>query len=271
VAQKYKQYKNFKVLDRIKDFLLIVTSSIAVFAFIRTCVQDETLNNINYNLQSIQYQPRLKLIGIPEMKQINVDTLIVNVNEENPESVSLKFDLTIYSKVKITNLSDNALADFVLLVAVDTISNVKDYLMGKSVPDSIDYNIRSYDELDEKNILPKDTIESFKTIKISHITNNRYIFHIIYLYKNELGNYYHSHTLIPYTFVSKSLSVPFKNLPNITFEQYKDFLYNYFYDSLKNGKLMQPGKPVTFYETYNKTERELVKIHLKKLIPGIKL
>jgi len=246
--------------EQTRNIVLVLTFLLAIANFFRTCEQEEEIKDITYNVNSLQFQPRLKLVGIPEITKVTLDTFKL---EYDQDKIQLKFDsIIVNSKIKVTNLSDNALASFVLLLYTDTIPNVKDYFIGKKILDSVYYNYREHDILDKRDILPNDTTVLTTTINVKHISN-RYILNYIILYKNELGNFYHTHILVPYSF--KPLA--FRTEILSTFEQYKDSIYSFIYSSIVNNKMMAIGTPVSFYEIYNKDETELVKNHLKRLIP----
>ncbi len=265
-----------RFFDSIKDWIAIAVSVFGIIAFVRTCAHENEIKNLNYDLLSLGHQPRLKLAGSPRISRISIDTLSVKLREhpdqhsgelKDPHVLDIKFELTIESKLKITNTSENSLGKILVFMSTDSIPKVKDFITGKLLPDSVDYDFHHWPKLENSHVLPGDTLEMSITTKVRHISDRTYITHFILVYQNELGNLYHTHSLLAY----KQKPWMSQTKVEMKVKELERLLYTRIKEMITKNEFMKPLAPVSYYETYNRNDTELAKKHLKKLMPDIGL
>jgi hypothetical protein len=95
------------------SIITIAASAFGIIAFFRTCTHETELKSLNYVLNSLNYQPKLKLATSPHILSTQIDTLSVKFREhpnrhsgatKDPHPVDIQFRLTIDSKISITNI-----------------------------------------------------------------------------------------------------------------------------------------------------------------------
>lgn len=154
--------------------------------------QRKDINQINYRLNSLDYQPRLKVISIPEWSNLEYSAKLDYKNVEPPppgDSVATFMTtpkVTINTKLKIVNVG-TAKAELLAVVHNDT--TVAYDILRDKIYKNIKIKTSSFSEFLTDEVLPNaiDTVDIEFNHRIRFFEDNKFVIHYLILYKNELG------------------------------------------------------------------------------------
>ncbi len=221
VTSKFKM-NIIRYIKKIKSENIISISGVffaLIFSGINLCRdinQNKKITEINYKINSINYQPRVKIANFPKIGRIWFsDTLHIdlrkfvkiNKNDSIIPTIEIAPKLKIGFKYKIINIG-NSLAKLIAVMYGDTSTDV--YFLRERILSRID-KINQKDlfpPYSRNQILPNatDTMEVSLSEEIQFINDQKFTIHILLLYKNELNYFYDSYYC--YQFKIKELFFP---------------------------------------------------------------
>ena len=100
--------RKLETSDKINLIGLILVSVFSLITFIRDCRQDKSIQSLNYQINALDYQPILKLIGSPVLRKVWFDSTLIQMllKPELIDTKSVKSDsiLNYFNKISFTFL-----------------------------------------------------------------------------------------------------------------------------------------------------------------------
>ena len=216
-----------------------------------------------YLLNSLAVQPRLTIVGEPEVtlavvqlfetegKKFDLPSII-----NSGKTVDASGRISLKTMLHFRNAGDH-LAKLITLVHVDTAGysdRIRQIILAGS-PEGI--NIAVKDIRKVSDILPKDTVSFEFETDLSTFDLHADTLHYFLLYQNELGNYFDTYVWVPFT--TSEISYSFRSIPGT--------------DSLIRTRLPANPKdfakvastPIEDFHTYTEKEAEKVTKFLNHL------
>jgi hypothetical protein len=162
---------------------------VAIIALWRSCATESEVKSIEYVNKSIEYRPRIKFFKDPTLKGIFL-VPPVDPSQINPGLYFMKF--VIYFE-NVGNCK--AIIDW--RIGTDTASGtdyIRTSILNKDFFFMKTYGMNQYstfNSMKELEINEKDS--AILNLRISDEVNDTVIFHILFLYNNELGNVFDSY------------------------------------------------------------------------------
>lgn len=251
--------------DRINFFMLIVTIVGLIITSIFTIINSQQIGKLNYQLNSITYQPRIKVIGNPIVTDIKYDSLTVAFSDSStsqfsdtskiPILLDIKMQLSVSSSIKVTNVG-NSLGNIFLCITTDSIPRIRDYVTEKLSITSISEEYSEMPRFLNNELLPngQDTLTIDLTTDIKFIQKHAFIMHFLILYKNELGHMYDTYFQVQY----EIKSLPIKTLTPIKVKYIPDIVRKIFNDETIKKNLLQLIASRPTYHTYDEDDVERI-------------
>lgn len=168
---------------------LVVTIISSCYLFYRDTVQDQRVEQLEYKNDSMNYRPRLEIVGKPSIKAINIKADSVKPSGEFLDAYS-KLSFTAELKFKNTG---NSTGRIIAQIEADTVSgydNIRTMLLSyrRNEAKFISEPWKEFFLL--KEVLPTDTTILEVHHEFDFVSNSQAVLHLLILYENELNNLY---------------------------------------------------------------------------------
>jgi hypothetical protein len=263
----YDWWKKLEVSNKIMLTGLFLTFMFTMWGFSRGCSQETKIEEINYKLNSISYQPRIVIVGEPIFTKFYFNPFGVPlekpqeiIDSKNKMIVSDTVpSIEIRSKLKITNIGKSLgkIIYYVTSCRVEERENIREFILEKDLERLNFQKSKRFPEFLNTELLPNgiDTLELEFKSEISNMSEGtEFILHYIIFYENELGHFYDTYFRSKYEFIF-TVPDPLKDqqiLPQLLSGQPIKLSINNYYIFNKNM-----SKPT--YYIYKKTESDDVR------------
>lgn len=200
---RYKKFlfilKNLKPTDIISLSGILLVTLFSIINLLTDQAQGSKLEKIEFQLSSIKFQPKLKIVDKPKIIKIWSDTsnilkdsrdLIVSESVNDTPTFEFPIQFNTAVNLKITNIG-NSLGKILLIAYSDTTGDI-DLLREKIKVDEAVRSSKQFPDFTESEILANavDTIDLQFELPIQFVDKQLFTLHFLILYENELGNIY---------------------------------------------------------------------------------
>ena len=198
--KKEVQWDSPKISNFIQIIAIFAASVLSIISLCMDCSQRSKIDELDYRTKALTFQPKLKVISKPFIEGIKVRLDRTRQPEFDQNTVTVSFNLTIKSKLRLVNVG-SALARILALVGTDTLSGSpsirKIILKEESRKDRVETAFWSgYFDLPE--VLPEDTTELKFEHNVQFVSDGEFTLHYLILYENQVGVYYDTYYWVRY-------------------------------------------------------------------------
>jgi hypothetical protein len=258
--------------ELIRDIVFIIAAVLGVVAFFRTCMMENKYEKVSYLLASMDHQPKLKISKVKS--SILIDTLSVRAEKDvlmhegtNDDPHPFKVDVAFSAKLsmKIENVSDSSIGKIRLLLTTDKTVNFKKFFTDKTYRKNSEVHLTEWPELTNLQILPGESTTLGANAVIRRTEEKQFVLNIVIIYQNDFGNFYHTHTRIPFNFKSGYL----KTVREAKISELEKDLREYIKEKLLNDELiMETGPVISRYSIYDEKESKKVEDYILSFKKG---
>ena len=229
ISDQSKNQKKFIASDWIAIIALFIAITFSTISLIRDCYQEKNIENLNFKLNAIKYQPRIKVIGDHKINRVwsdssfnpfSIDQFFTKDSTNKILDIPIKVNFHIKSALKVTNIG-NSIAKIIGKIYCDTLTPIpiiRNLLINQEF-DKFEDGGALFPPFFQNELLPNgvDTIEIKFEQSIHFISNQKFVLHYLILYKNELGNIYDTYFWVQYELKELIFPNPFKVVKDTLF------------------------------------------------------
>jgi len=200
--------------DNVVPLVAILIAGLALF---RDCGQDKGSRKIQYQLNALSLQPRLRIADKSYMPAVIADSLKLQYSGKSMTSVGktpfldLFARLTLDYALAVTNVG-NSLAKMVAIFSIDS-SSASDVIRDLAFTARLDTtNVCAFKDYSTIELLPgaSDTINMEISRPLRDWPGQEFTVHILLLYENEMHQFFDTYYWLHYRFQDIALPIPDK-------------------------------------------------------------
>lgn len=200
MTKTLSSWKKFKSADKVSLLGLIVVFGFSLINLFRSCNQDQQIAQLTYQVNAVNFQPKIRIVDTPVLKKYWFDSTLVKISMKDFFSPDTTSEIPTYAIKKPVNLtlnlklinSGNSLGKILAVLTADTTSD--EPVLRKMLLDGSFKEQRSsfFPPYLNTELLPNDmdTLEYTHQEQVDFIDNQYFTLHLLILYENELGHLY---------------------------------------------------------------------------------